>query len=423
MEKKRTIEDIKKKISEGSANIFTAEELMNFVKEEKTITFNDVDVVTTACKGLMSGTTAILSFKVTEPRIFRKAIEVSLNDVRCHVGPCPNEYLGRVDLFVYGTDKSKKREYLYGGGNLFRDIVEGKEIRVHTLTVEGKFFETTITLEEMDFARMFCVRAAFRNYNAFINPGPNPIKSIFTVTPMKGNYEELSYCGTGVLNPLENDPFLDSIGVGTPILMNDALGFIIDHGTRSSIQRPNLMSLANMKEMDPFYMGGFKTAVGPEPINTWAIAIPILNERIFNNLKFSDYNAPISIVDIVGRKKLAEISYGDLWKDNYFVDFDHNKCPPCEVCPIEDLCPTNCFSVVYGIDKSKCFNCGTCVANCPENAFECDMGSIKFEGKEVPIKLRQSDRYGALRLAERLKQKLKKGEFPLNEPVYKIKII
>ena len=65
--------------------------------------------------------------------------------------------------------------------------------------------------------------------------------------------------------------------------MNGALGFIIDHGTRSSKERPNLMSLADMQEMDPFYMGGFRTSVGPEPINTWAIAIPILNEKIFNN--------------------------------------------------------------------------------------------------------------------------------------------
>ena len=80
--------------------------------------------------------------------------------------------------------------------------VEGKEIRVETLTVEGKFFESTITLEEMDFARMFCVRAAFRHYNSFINPSPDPVKSIFTVTPMKGNNEELSFCGTGVLNPI-----------------------------------------------------------------------------------------------------------------------------------------------------------------------------------------------------------------------------
>ncbi|NHI92369.1 MAG: methanogenesis marker 16 metalloprotein [Candidatus Lokiarchaeota archaeon] len=424
MVKTRSIGEIKKKIEEGNANVFTAEELMLAVENGETFSFDDIDVVTTASKGLMSGTTAILSFKVSEPRLFRKAIEISLNDIRCHVGPCPNEYLGRVDLFVFGTDKSKKRSHIYGGGNLFRDIVEGREIRVESLTVEGKFIESTITLEEMDFARMFCVRAAFRNYNSFINPGANSIKSIFTVTPMKGFSSELSFCGTGILNPLENDPNLDIIGVGTPILMNNALGFIIDHGTRSSQLRPNLMSLADMKEMDPFYMGGFKTSVGPEPINTWAIAIPILNEKIFNNLKFSDKDAPLSITDIVGRGKLEDISYGDVWKKNYVVKFDHHKCPPCDLqpCPVEELCPTNCFSVIYGIDKTKCFNCGTCVNNCPEAAFECNLGAVKFQDKEVPIKLRQSDRYGALKLAEKLKDKVLNGQFPLNEPVHKITI-
>ncbi|MHA1786228.1 MAG: methanogenesis marker 16 metalloprotein [Candidatus Helarchaeota archaeon] len=424
MQKKRTIEEIKKKISEGTANVFTAEELISAVESGETFTFDDIDVVTTASRGLMSGTTAILSFKVSEPRLFRKAVEISLNDIRCHVGPCPNEYLGRVDLFAFGTDKSKKRPHLYGGGNLFRDIVEGKEIRIQTLTVEGKLIESVITIDEMDFARMFCVRAAFRNYNSFINPSNEPVKSIFTVTPMQPNCQELSFCGTGALNPLENDPLLEIIGVGTPILMNDALGFIIDHGTRSSKERPNLMSLADMKEMDPFYMGGFKTSVGPEPINTWAIAIPILNEKIFNNLKFSDKDAPLNITDIVGRDKLAKISYADVWHKNYYVMFNHQKCPPCELqpCPIEDLCPTSCFSVIYGIDKNRCFNCGTCVMNCPEKAFECDLGSVTYEGKEIPIRLRQSDRYGALKLAERLKNKILNDDFPINESIHKISI-
>lgn len=58
---------------------------------------------------------------------------------------------------------------------------------------------------------------------------------------------------------------------------------------------------------------------------------------------------------------------------------------------------------------------------CPEPAFIGDLKSIKFEGKEVPVVLRQSDRFGAIKLAEELKSLILKGEFPLKESIAKIK--
>ncbi len=59
----------------------TADELCNLIRQDKEISIKDVDVVTTATKGLMSGTIAILSFRVSEAAIFKKAKELYLNDV------------------------------------------------------------------------------------------------------------------------------------------------------------------------------------------------------------------------------------------------------------------------------------------------------------------------------------------------------
>ena len=74
---------------------------------------------------------------------------------------------------------------------------------------------------------------------------------------------------------------------------------------------------------------------------------------------------------------------------------------------------------VTGINRSRCFNCGTCTHLCPE-AFQLDLKKVDFEGKLLPIVLRQSDRHGAIMLAEELKSMILNGEFPLKKPTGKL---
>ncbi|MHA1730081.1 MAG: homocysteine biosynthesis protein, partial [Promethearchaeota archaeon] len=277
----------------------TAEEIVQAVQGGKTFNFEDIDVVTTATKGLMSGTSAIMAFRIGEPKQFIKVKNITLNSIPAYVGPCPNETLGLVDLIIYATDCSTT-DPNYGAGHLFRELVEGKPVNIKATTVEGMKIEKTITINEIYFAKVLGIRHGFKNYNAFLNPnspgGKSVDKSIFTVMPMEPDYSEISVCGCGVVNPLENDPDMEILGIGTPILVNGALGYIIGSGTRSSHNRPNLMTIAPMFEMDPQYMGGFVTANGPEVITSIAAAIPILNEKIFNNLKMVDKNVPLNVV-------------------------------------------------------------------------------------------------------------------------------
>jgi hypothetical protein len=56
---------------------------------------------------------------------------------------------------------------------------------------------------------------------------------------------------------------------------------------------------------------------------------------------------------------------------------------------------------------------------CPE-AFNLDLKSIKFEGSDIPVVLRQSDRDGAIILAEQLKQMILNEEFQLKKPTGKL---
>lgn len=428
MGKKRSLDEIKKKISDGSAVIMTAQELCQIAQTGKKISFDEVDVVTTATKGLMSGTSAIIAFRIGEPKEFVKVESLSMNDIPCYVGPCPNETLGLVDLIVYATDKSKS-DPTYGAGHLLRDLVEHKPVKIKARTIEGKKIEKILTIDDIYFAKMLGIRHAFKNYNAFINPSRDPVKSIFTVVDMAPNLSEISFCGVGAINPLENDPNFDVIGIGSPVLVNGALGYVIGSGTRSSQERPNLMTIASLFDMKPEYMGGFKTAMGPEVICTIAAAIPILNEEIFNNLKMTDDKVPLNLVDIVGRNVITTLDYGQVWGKKSIdlviktkENFKNSHCEKCELksdCPAEKNCPTEAFSIESGINRLLCFNCGTCVWACPKGVAVGRLGQIEYEGKKIPIRLRQSDRNGAIRLMNELKVQIIRGEFPLSLAISK----
>jgi len=131
-----------------------------------------------------------LSIPVAERDEFERADGVWLNDVPAFPGPCPNERLGIVDVIVYGTAPANTNPE-YGGGHLFRDIVEGKEIEVRVKT-ENKIIERGIRKEDFNFARIITTRSAFKNYMGFVNTKEGEVESIFSVTKLKGPYRDLS---------------------------------------------------------------------------------------------------------------------------------------------------------------------------------------------------------------------------------------
>ncbi|MFX0188102.1 MAG: methanogenesis marker 16 metalloprotein [Candidatus Hodarchaeota archaeon] len=422
MAKKRTLSEINEKIKKGTAIILTVQDLIDHINDGEKVHFDDVDVVTTATKGLMSGIMGIFSFRLSPPKTLRKFTEVSINGIPTFPGPCPNEYLGIVDLIIYGTAQSKTRKN-YCGGSLFRDFVEGKPIEISAESSEGENIIKNLTLDDMQFAKLMGTRQAIKNYNAMINCESYKVDTIFSCLPFEANKTEITFSGCGALNPFQNDPEFLTYGVGSPILVNGSIGYLIGPGTRNYIVKPNMMTIAPMSEMKPEYMGAFKTSYGLEPICSLAIPIPILNENIFDNIVKSDKDVPLTILSLVGREKVGEATYADVWDKNFYMQFNPEECKSCIKCDIIDICPTNAFIIkenwITAIDRSRCFNCGNCTNLCPK-AFKLDLKTINFEGHEIPVVLRQSDRYGAIKLAEELKSLIVKGVFPLIKPTGKL---
>ena len=409
----KTIHSIKEKIEKGEAQIFTAQQIKEMLRNGEKISIDDVDIITTATCGIMSGTAAIMHFKVAEPGKFKKAKKVYLNGVPAFPGPCPNENLGLIDLILYGTSKSIENPD-YGGGFLLKDILKRKEIEV-IIKTDSKTIKTSLTLDEIKTAKIIGTRMAYKNYMAFVNPGKEPIPSIFNPIPMEGPFKGLSFSGCGELNPIQNDPKMKTIKATSPILLNGALGMIIGEGTRSTPEKPNLMIAANIHEMDPYYLGGFRTAAGPEVFNTIAIPIPILNKEILNNILIMNHQIPLPVADIRDRSIIDQTNYEVAWTGDERPSYHPQRCADCEKCLVAERCPT--FAFKNGLNPRKCFGCGMCANSCPNNVFEMKTGKVTLhldgESIEVPVVCRQSDIKRAKKLAKELKYRIESCEFPI----------
>lgn len=414
----RSIEEINRKIEQGEATVLTAEEVSNLVREGKEPKAEDIDVITTGTCGIMSGTAAIFHVKAGEPGSFKKAKKVLLNGVPGFPGPCPNEWLGSVDMVVYGTAHSIYDEN-YGGGFLFNDIVSGKDIEIEVESINGEKIKSTVNIEDFGTARIIGTRLAFKNYTAFINPSEKSVASIFHAIEMEGPYKGLSFSGCGELNPLQNDPVMNTIKTGTKVLMCGSEGIVIGNGTRSTAEKPNLMISADMFDMDPHFIGGFKTAAGPEVFNSVATAIPILNDEILKNTYIVNEDIPLPVADIRGRHMpLGTTNYASVWENvDERPQYIPENCMDCKICIVRDRCPTGAYNEIF--DTGRCFGCGMCAYSCPYGTFEMKRGEIQFEAEkgmiDIPIICRQSDIKRARELADELKKRVLEGNFSISK--------
>lgn len=413
----KTLKDIQDKLDSGEASVFTAAEFKTKLRNNEEIDVDDVDVVTCGTSGVMSGTAALLHMQVGEPGSFVKAKEVYINGIPAYPGPCPNELLGSVDVFVYGTNHSKSIED-YGGGFLFKDLADGKEVEVEVVDIEDNVIKTTLKLEDMELARIIGTRMAFKNYNSFTNPSSKAQKSIFNVTAMEGPYNSYSFSGSGDINPLENDPKQKVIKAGTKVLLNGAQGVIISNGTRSTEQKPNLLLTADLKDMNPYYLGGFKTGLGPEVFNSVAVAIPVLNEEILNNLKVLNEDIELPVCDIHGRHLPIDTVDYSVWDNSDLRPLTNpDNCFNCIPCLPEIYCPVNAYRKDKTIDTDLCFGCGYCATVCPRGVPSINMGKIKIEAEDkqrnIEVTCRQSDRKRAMELSIELKEQILDGRFKL----------
>lgn len=422
----KSIVDINQKLQDGSAVVMTAMEFKSLVRQGKTPSLDDVDVVTTATRAVMSGTAAMLTVELEGARADDPVREFRINGVPCLAQTADDSAEGRVEVMLNGTQESEDNEGRYGGGHVLRALVERQQVEVECRFASGRKVRLFQTLDDMPFARMFTSRNSFQNYMGFTNAKDAPSYralpfSIFAcrpIAPLGG----MGVSGSGELNPPANDPTLQVIRPGIRILVNGARGTLIGYGTRAQKGNVCFSTTARMHDMDPQYMGGFRTSCGVEVTNSLAVPFPVLNEDILRGLaECLDENLPHNVGDFSDRVKIASVNYADIWEGAPLeVEFDFDRCIGCSFqCEAEYYCPMNAISWKNkDIDQSLCVACGACTGNCPGGAFmgkgwtpRRGLKSLHVFGKDVPIIFRQSNRLRSERLAETLRDQLLNGGF------------
>jgi uncharacterized protein (DUF39 family)/predicted transcriptional regulator len=303
----KTIEDINKRIKDGDAVVVTAAEMTEIVKENGADkAANDVDVVTTGTFGAMCSSGAFLNFGHTDPPI--KMTKTYLNGVEAYSG------LAAVDTYIGATQASRNPEIGidYGGAHVIEDLIAGRDVELVADSYGTDCYpltelKTHINIENLNDAVMVNPRNSYQNYAAAVNSTDETIYTYMgTLLPEMGN---VSFSSAGGLSPLLNDPYFQTIGMGTKIFLCGAEGYVIGEGTQHSteVQRKNgvpvggagtLMLKGDMKQMDHEYVRG---ATMPKYGSTLyvgvGIPIPILNSKIAQRTAISDEDITCQVMD------------------------------------------------------------------------------------------------------------------------------
>jgi len=333
----KTIAQINEKIRKGEVVVVTAEEIIDIV-EEKGIkkAAQEVDVVTSATFGPMCSSGVFLNLGHSKPRIKLGGGKAYLNGVPVYTG------LAAVDIYLGASalpeDDPRNRIYpgrfSYGGGHVIEDLVAGRDVKLvatsyGTDCYPRKNLETWININDLNEAILFNPRNASQNYNVAVNLSDKVIYTYMgMLRPRLGN---ANYSSAGQLSPLLNDPYYQTIGVGTRIFLGGGIGYVVWNGTQHNPAVPRtekgiprttagtLALIGDLKQMSPKWLRGTSiTGYGVNLTVGIGVPIPILNEEILEHAAIRDEEIYAPVVDYSraypdGHSEiLGEVNYAQL---------------------------------------------------------------------------------------------------------------
>lgn len=367
---RRTYEEINKKIKEGKAVVVTAEEIISIVKEKGIEqTFKEIDVVTTATFSPMCSSGAFLNFGHSDPPI--RMEKVTLNDVSAYSG------LAAVDSYIGATEASEVKGIKYGGAHVICDLIDGKTIQLKA-TSHGtdcypcKDIEAQISLNLINEAYLFNPRNSFQNYAAATNTS-NKILHTYMGT-LQPHLNNVTYCTSGELSPLFNDPLYRTIGIGTRIFIGGAQGYVSWQGTQFNASKERnekgipygpaatLAVIGDLREMDTKY-------IKPAVIENYGVSM------------YVGIGIPVPILDLE-MLKYVMIENKDIYTNVYDYSIQRRDKP----------------------------------VICKVNYEQLRSGKLEINGKLVRTNT-MSSLYKSREIADKLKELISNGEFLLQEPI------
>jgi len=339
----KTFREINEKIKKGRAVVVTAEEMIDVVEKHGTVeAARKIDVVTTGTFSAMCSSGAFLNLGHTSPRI--RASKVWLNDVPAYGG------IAAVDCYIGATEVVEgdplnsvyPGEFNYGGGHVIEDLVSGNVVKLRmegygTDCYPARKQEKNININDLRDAFLFNPRNAYQNYSCAVNLSDTTIYTYMGM--LRPRMANATYCTSGQLSPLFNDPYYRTIGVGTRIFLGGAQGFVAWPGTQHNpgasrtakgVPRHGAGTLAvvgNLKEMSPQWLAGASMlGYGVSLYVGIGIPIPILNEEMAMFTAVKDEDIFTEVYDYGmdypkgAAKAIAEVSYKDLRSGTIVID-------------------------------------------------------------------------------------------------------
>jgi uncharacterized protein (DUF39 family) len=339
----KTYDEINSKIESGKAVVLTADEVIDYVdRKGLDEAAAEIDVVTTATFGPMCSSGCFLNFGHPKPKM--RMTEVWLDDVMAYSGiAAVDAYLGATQLRHNDpANMYYPGEFLFGGGHVIEKLVAGEEVQLFALSYGTdeyplKELRSYITIDDLNQAIMTNPRNCYQNYNVAVNCSD---KTIYTyLGKLKPNMKNLTYCSAGQLSPLLNDPRYRTIGIGTSVWLAGARGHVYAQGTQhaSDCERGEngvptegagtLALTGNMKEMDSEYVRGVSLkGYGVSLALGVGIPIPILDRDVLRACTVRDSEIFASVIDYSttyperGSDVICKLSYADLKSGEVEID-------------------------------------------------------------------------------------------------------
>ncbi len=333
----KTYQEINRKIESKQAVVLTAEEIIGYV-EEKGLeqAAEDVDVVTTATFGPMCSSGCFLNFGHSTPKI--RITEAWLDDVSLYCGiAAVDAYLGATQLRHNDpANMYYPGEFRFGGGHVIEKLVAGETVQLFGLSYgtddyPRREIRTYLTIDDLNQAVMVNPRNCYQNYNVAINCSEKTIYTYLGI--LKPNMKNLTYSSAGQLSPLLNDPFYNTIGIGTGVWLAGAHGHVYAEGTQHAptcdrgengvpTEGAGTLGLTgNMKEMNAAFVRGVSLkGYGVSLALGVGIPIPILSPEILRYTTVRDSEILATVIDYSRDypqktgNELIKISYEELKK-------------------------------------------------------------------------------------------------------------
>ena len=381
----KTYKEINEKIKSGKVVVVTAEEIIDIVKDQGPVNAaKHVDVVTTGTFAPMCSSGALLNFGHSSPTM--KASKVWMNNVPAYAG------IAAVDCYLGATEpceddplnKVYPGEFKYGGGHVIQDLVAGKKVHLKataygTSCYPRRELEKEVSLRNLPNATLCNPRNGYQNYNCAVNLSKKTVYTYMgTLKPKAGN---ANYCSAGQLSPLFNDPFYQTIGIGTRIFLGGGEGYVTWFGTQHKpevkrtkkgipvVPAGTMWVMGDLKQMSPEWLVGVSIqGYGCSLSVGLGVPIPILNEEVVKYTAVADEDIFTQIID-------------------------------------------------YGND----YPTGTTKSYGQVSYAELKSGMIKFNGKEVPT-VPLSSVVKARDIANCLKEWISKGKFFIGEPQFTLPV-